>query len=195
MTDSKSPQDNLLKQIQSLPKRKGIPPVHQWNPPFCGDIDMRIDREGQWFYNGTPISRAAMVRLFSTVMRRDDDGCFYLVTPVEKVRIQVDDAPFVATSFTVEYTGSVQSLIFTTNVGDTVVLDQEHPFWMAADKKSGFMQPYIRVRDQLNALVHRNVYYELVELAEQQTIDGQEQLIITSNNQPFSLGCLDSYES
>ena len=187
MTDSRSRQNNLLQQIQSMPKSAGLPPVHLWNPPFCGDIDMRINRDGQWFYQGTLIGREAMVRLFSTVLRHDQDGCFYLVTPVEMVRIQVDDAPFVATSLMVESPGSGQALRFITSVGDSVILDGKHPLWMAANEQSGFMQPYILVRDRLNALIHRNVFYELVALAKEQIINGENQLIITSSNQSFSL--------
>ena len=194
MTDSRSRQNSILQQIESLPDSAGLTPVHLWNPPFCGDIDMRINRNGQWFYNGTPIGREAMVRLFSTVLRHGEDGCFYLVTPVEKVRIQVDDSPFVATSLIVEHTDSGQKLQLTTNVGDRVTLDKKHPLWMAPDKQSGFMQPYILVRDRLNALIHRNVFYELVELAEEQNINGQKQLVVTSNNQFFSLGSVDDHE-
>ncbi|HKK86752.1 MAG TPA: DUF1285 domain-containing protein, partial [Roseovarius sp.] len=99
---------------------KGLPPVHQWNPPFCGDLDMRIARDGTWFYLGTPIGRPELVRLFSTILRKDDDK-YFLVTPVEKVGITVDDAPFVAVDFEAEGEGKAQELVFETNVGDRMV--------------------------------------------------------------------------
>lgn len=194
MTDAHSGKNSLLQQIESLPENSGLPPVHLWNPPFCGDIDIRISRDGQWFYQGSPIGREAMVRLFSTVLRYDEDHCFYLVTPVEKVRIQVDDAPFIATSLTVKPGDSGQILTFTTNVGDNAELGKDHPLWLAPDKQSGFMQPYILVRDRLKALIHRNVFYELVELAEERIINGQKQLIVSSNNHSFSLGSLENHE-
>ena len=107
-------------------KGKGLPPVHLWNPPFRGDLDMRIARDGTWFYLGTPIGRPELVRLFSTILRRDGDD-YFLVTPVEKVGITVDDAPFVAVDFEAEGTGAAQTLRFETNVGDHVTAGPRHP--------------------------------------------------------------------
>src|SRR3569832_40821 len=105
---------------------RGLPPVHLWNPPFCGDLDMRIARDGTWFYLGTPIGRPALVRLFSTILRREDDGGYVLVTPVEKVQLKVDDVPFIAVRVDTEGQGHDQRLRFLTNVGDDVVAGPEH---------------------------------------------------------------------
>lgn len=169
--------------LQSLQKEKGLPPVHLWNPDFCGDIDMTICSDGHWEYMGSPIRRESMVKLFSTVLRHDDDGFFYLVTPVEKVRIKVEDVPFVALAV-----GVVDGfLVFTTNVGDKVVLDETHPLRMSDDLPS---VPYIRVRDRLEARIHRNVFYQLVDLAEERVEAGEGLLAVRSGDQYYSLGSL-----
>ncbi len=139
------------------------PPVHLWNPPFCGDIPMRIARDGTWYYQNSPITRHRMVQLFSRILRHEKDGCYYLVTPVEKVRIQVEDAPFVATQVTQQGEGKAQQLIFTTQVGDHIIADQQHPIHV--EQKNNQPAPYLLVRDKLTALIHRNVYYQLVEWA------------------------------
>ncbi len=128
------------------------------------DIDMRIARDGTWFYHGSAISRKPLVRLFSTVLRREADGEYYLVTPVERVRIDVDDAPFTAVEMFIEGSGEAQSLSFRTNVDDIVVLDAEHPLRVEIDPKTGQPAPYIRVRDNLEALIVRAVFYDLVDL-------------------------------
>jgi len=155
---------------QKLSGKKGLPPVHLWNPEFCGDIDMRIRRDGSWDYMGSPISRLSMVKLFSTILRHDDDGKYYLVTPVEKVGIRVDDAPFVAVELQTEAQGRDQILHFRTNVDDVVTLDKAHPLRIQlAD--NGEPSPYILVRDRLEALISRPVYYELAGMVEE--IDGQ----------------------
>ena len=150
--------------------KKGLPPVHLWNPEFCGDIDMHIKRDGSWDYMGSAISHAPMVKLFSTILRHDDDGKFYLVTPVEKVGIRVDDAPFVAVELQIEGKGKDQVLHFRTNVDDVVVMDKDHPLRIEF-KQSGEPSPYILVRDRLEALISRSVYYELAEMVEEK--DGQ----------------------
>ncbi len=146
--------------------KKGLPPVHLWTPEFCGDIDMRIRRDGSWDYMGTAIARPAMVRLFSTILRHDDDGRYYLVTPVEKVGIQVDDAPFVAVELRREGRGRDQILHFRTNVDDVVILDSSHPLRVEF-APDGEPSPYILVRDRLEALISRAVYYELAEMVEE----------------------------
>jgi len=133
--------------------------------PEPRDIDMRIARDGTWFYHGSAIRRKPLVRLFSTVIRREDDGDYYLVTPVERCRIQVDDAPFTAVEMFVEGQGEGQSLTFRTNVDEVVTLDRDHPLRLEIDAETGEPAPYIRVRDNLDALVVRAVYYDLVELA------------------------------
>ena len=143
--------------------RRGPPPVHLWNPPFCGDLDMRIARDGTWFYLGTPIGRHGLVRLFSSIIRKDGDA-FFLVTPVEKVGITVDDAPFVAVDFEAEGTGNGQVLTFLTNVEDRVAADAEHPIRVIRDPTTGAPAPYVLVRANLEALIDRKSFYRLVEL-------------------------------
>ena len=145
----------------------GLPPVDKWNPEFCGDIDMRIARDGSWHYMGTPIGRKRMVRLFSTILRHDDDGKFYLVTPVEKIGIAVDDAPFVAVEMEVSGADKDQILAFRTNVDDYVILNGDHPLRVDEDSETGEPSPYLLVRGQLEALIARSVFYDLVELAEE----------------------------
>ena len=143
---------------------KGLPPVDKWNPPFCGDLDMRIARDGTWFYLGSPIGRKRLVRLFSTVLRHDADGKYYLVTPVEKIGITVDDAPFVAVEMTVDGAGEGQVLRFRTNVDDWVTADGKHPIRVDIDPGSGEPSPYVLVRGRLEALIARSVFYDLVAL-------------------------------
>lgn len=168
-------------------KARGLPPVHLWNPDFCGDIDMRIARDGRWYYMGTPIGRPAMVKLFSGIIRRDGDD-YFLVTPVEKVGIRVDDAPFVAIDLRVEGEGEAQQLHFTTQVDDPVLASAEHPLRVSIDPHSGEPSPYIHVRANLEALIHRNVFYQLVGLAVPRLIDGQRWLGVWSCGQFFPIG-------
>ena len=127
--------ETLVKAAQKA-SGKGIPPVHLWNPPFCGDLDMRIARDGTWFYQGTPIGRAPLVKLFSTILRKDGDE-YFLVTPVEMVRITVDDAPFVAVDFQVSGSGKDQLLTFETNVGDKSIAGLEFPIVVRRDAATG----------------------------------------------------------
>ncbi len=148
-------------------KMRGLPPVHLWDPPFMGDIDMRIARDGTWFHDGTPINRAGLVRLFSTILRRDgekDGGKYVLVTPVEKVGITVEDAPFVAVDFEVSGEGEDQVLTFTTNVGDEAVAGSDLPIRVERNAESGEPSPYVLVRANLEALIDRKSFYRLVEL-------------------------------
>ncbi|WP_037276644.1 DUF1285 domain-containing protein [Roseovarius mucosus] len=146
-------------------KGKGLPPVHLWNPPFCGDLDMRIARDGTWFYLGTPIGRPELVRLFSTILRRDGDA-YFLVTPVEKVGITVDDAPFVAVDFESDGTGAAQTLRFETNVGDHVTAGPDHPIRVTRDPETGEPSPYVLVRANLEALIDRKSFYRLVDIGD-----------------------------
>ncbi len=137
----------------------GLPPVHLWNPELCGDLDMRIARDGTWFYLGTPIGRPELVRLFSTILRRDGDD-YFLVTPVEKVGITVDDAPFVAVDFEAED----KNLIFETNVGDYVTAGADNPIRVVRDPETGEPSPYVLVRANLEALIDRKSFYRLVDI-------------------------------
>ena len=147
---------------------RGLPPVHLWHPEHCGEIDIRIRKDGVWFHEGTPIGREALVRLFSTVLRLDPDG-YHLVTPAEKLKIQVEDAPFIATR--VDQDGDI--LRFQTNVGDVVEAGPDNAIRVETDPVSGEPRPYLHVRRGLEALIARPVFYELVELArERDTPDG-----------------------
>jgi len=167
-------------------KKKGIPPVEKWNPPFCGDIDMHILRNGKWTYMGSEIKRPAMIKLFSNIIRLDDDGHYYLVTPVEKVRIKVDDVPFVAVSMNKIKDKGVNCLSFTTNVQDEVTLSKENPIEIVINDNEE-PSPYITIRKNLKALISRSVYYDLINMAEEEIIDDKKFLVIKSNNTLFKL--------
>jgi uncharacterized protein len=162
-----------------------LPPVHLWNPPFCGDLDMRIGSDGTWFYMGTPIGRPALVRLFSTILKREG-GKHFLVTPVEKVGIRVDDAPFLAVEMRKETDGASNLLRFRTNVDDWVRCDAEHRlrFEAAAD---GGLTPYLHVRSDLWAKVTRALYYDLVDMGEERMIDGREMFGVASAGEFFPM--------
>lgn len=144
-------------------KTRGLPPVHLWNPPFCGDLDMRIARDGTWFYQGTPIGRFELARLFSTILKLED-GKYFLVTPVEKVGIIVDDAPFVAVDFTATGDGADQTLTFETNMGDRAEAGAENAIRVERDPETGEPAPYIHVRAGLEALIDRKSFYRLVDI-------------------------------
>ena len=167
-------------------KKKGIPPVEKWNPPFCGDIDMHILRNGKWTYMGSEIKRPAMIKLFSNIIRLDDDGHYYLVTPVEKVRIKVDDVPFVAVSMNKTEDEGINCLSFMTNVQDEVMLSKENPIEIVINDNDE-PSPYIIVRKNLKALISRSVYYDLINMAEEEMIDDKKFLVIKSNNTSFKL--------
>ncbi|HWK36578.1 DUF1285 domain-containing protein [Sphingomonas sp.] len=148
-----------LAEIAALAAEQKLPPVEGWNPTHCGDSEMRIARDGTWYHQGSPIGRQAMVRLFSTILRREEDGGYMLVTPVEKLDIAVDDAPFVA----VELRAEGGRLTFRLNTGDLVTAGPDHPLRFAEDGDGP--RPYLHVRGGLEALIARPVYYELVEIA------------------------------
>ena len=174
--------EGVIAAAKSQAPGRGLPPVHLWNPPNCGEIDIVIRKDGLWFHEGTPIGREALVRLFSTVLRKDPDG-FWLVTPVEKMRITVEDAPFIATR--VDQVG--EALRFTTNVGDEVEAGPENPVRVEMGE-DGEPRPYLHVRRGLEALIARAVFYELVELAqERQTPEGPT-LGVQSNGAWFAIG-------
>lgn len=152
---------------REMARGHSLPPVERWNPAFCGDSFMRIARDGTWFHQGTPIGRRELVRLFSTILRKEGAD-YFLVTPAEKLSIQVDDAPFLAVLLSVAGTGRDQLLGFTTNVGDEVPADAGHPIRVVIDPVSEEPSPYVHVRKGLEALIARNVFYELVQIAERQ---------------------------
>lgn len=177
---------SLLKELGKY-KDKARPPLHLWHPKDCRDIDMRIDRASKWFHEGSPINRPAMVRLFSTVLRREDDDHYYLVTPVEKCRIEVEDVPFQAILMDVGGEGESQTIRFTTNVADEVVLDSDHPLRIETDSETQEPSPYILVRDRLEARLNRSVYYRLVDAAVQREIEGETWLGVWSSGIFFKL--------
>jgi uncharacterized protein len=161
-----------------------LPPVEKWNPPYCGDIGMRIRNDGVWFYQGSPIGRKPLVKLFSRVLRKDEDGRHYLVTPVEKVDVAVDDAPFLAVEMEVAGSGREQILTFRTNVDDAVRCGPEHRLRFVEEVPGGGLKPYLRVRGRLEALVTRALYYDLVEMAVPAG-DGTDALVVWSAGVPF----------
>lgn len=177
-----------LAQVDAAAKKsKTLPPVHLWNPPFCGDLDMRIARDGTWYYMKSPIGRKRLVRLFSTVMRHDEDGKYYLVTPVEKVGITVEDAPFLAVHMRVEGKGDQQVLHFTTNVDDDVTVDEAHPLRFEVETENDGLKPYVLVRGRLEALVNRAVLYDLVALGCEVEVAGEMQFGVWSSGQFYPM--------
>jgi uncharacterized protein len=170
---------------QSGSGKRGLPPVDKWNPPFCGDLDMEIRADGTWFYMGTPIGRAPLVRLFSTVLRKDEDGRTYLVTPVEKVGIRVADAPFLAVEMQVSERDGEPVLTFRTNVGDVVEVGADNPLRFATVGEDRQLKPYLLVRGRLEALVSRPVMYDLVERGEVIEVDGVEMFALRSGGEIY----------
>ncbi|MDO9432565.1 MAG: DUF1285 domain-containing protein [Pseudomonadota bacterium] len=162
---------------------RGLPPVHLWNPAHCGEIDIVIRKDGLWFHEGSPIGREALVRLFSTVLRKDPDG-FHLVTPVEKMKITVEDAPFIATR--VDREG--EALKFLTNVGDEVEAGPDNEIRIEMDAATGEPRPYLHVRRGLDALIARPVFYELVEMAQERDTAEGPRLGVESNGAWFPVG-------
>jgi hypothetical protein len=152
-----------LADIARLAEERKLPPVERWNPTHCGDSEMRIARDGTWFHQGSPIGRQAMVRLFSTILRREANGSYVLVTPVEKLDIAVEDAPFVAVEMKAEGEGRETRLAFRLNTGDLVTAGAEHP--LRFEEREDGPRPYLHVRGGLEALVARPVYYDLAAMA------------------------------
>lgn len=165
--------DELAKTLSKAAKsgRKGPPPVHLWNPPYCGDLDIRIARDGRWYYLGSPIGRMPLVKLFASVIRKDGDD-YFLVTPVEKIGIRVDDAPFVAVDFDIAGEGADQVLTFVTNVDDEAAAGPDHPIRVIRDPETGEPSPYILIRRNLEALIDRKSYYRLVEAGAVEAVAG-----------------------
>ncbi len=166
--------------------RKGPPPVHLWNPPDCGAIDMRVASDGTWYYMGTPIGRPALVKLFASVLRRDQ-GKYYLVTPVEKVGIVVDDAPFLAVELDVEELPSGPILHFRTNVDDWVACGSEHVLRFEREPATGGLKPYLHVRRDLWAKVTRPLFYDLVERGEERDVAGERMFGVASMGEFFAM--------
>lgn len=170
---------------------EAVAPAARREPRDCGHFDITIARDGSWFYRGTPINRPALVRLFSTVLQRDEHGTYWLRTPAERGRITVEDAPFVAVELRVEGAGRSQTLIFRTNVDDTVALDAAHPLRIASNDANGGPRPYIEVRNGLAARLSRPVFYELVDLGQEERVGDATQYGVWSKGTFFPLGRLD----
>jgi len=165
---------------------KGPPPVHLWNPPYCGEIDMRIAADGTWFYQKTPIGRIALVKLFASVLRREGDR-YFLVTPVEKCGIVIDDAPFVAVEMTVGSDGTGRTLDFRTNVDDVVACGPDHQLRFEPEHNTDGLVPYLHVRRGLWAKVTRSLFYDLVELGEERSVDGTAMFGVVSRGAFFAM--------
>jgi hypothetical protein len=159
--------------------RKGPPPVERWNPPFCGDLDMRIASDGTWFYAKTPIGRPALVQLFASVLKREADK-YFLVTPVEKCGIQVEDAPFLAVELEIKESSAGRVLNFRTNVDDWVQCGPEHALRFEAESGTAGLKPYLHVRRDLWAKVTRALFFDLVELGEEREFEGKPMFGVTS---------------
>jgi hypothetical protein len=171
--------------------RKGPPPLHMWNPPFCGDLDMRIGSDGTWFYLGTPIGRPALVKLFASVLKREGDR-YFLVTPVEKCGIVVEDAPFIAVELEVEDRHRDQRLHFRTNVDDWVACGRENALRFEPEIGTGGLRPYLHVRRNLWAKVTRSLLYDLVELGEERVVGGMRMFGVASAGEFFAMASAES---
>ena len=180
---------SLLQQISKFDK-ENLPPVHLWNPPLCKNVEMKIDREGRWYFMNSPIGRERMVKLFSKVLRFDEDGEYYLVTPVEKIRIEVEERPFVIVNYELTREGKNQIITFETNTGDLFLLDEKHPVNVQVNKETLEPKPYVLVRSNLEGIISRNIYYKLIEISKLKRTPSGEVFIIRSNNQDFQIGSI-----
>ncbi len=169
---------------------KGPPPVERWNPPFCGDLDMRIAPDGTWFYLKTPIGRSALVKLFASVLKREGES-YFLVTPVEKCGITVDDAPFLAVELEIEDGGAGRVLHFRTNVDDWVACGPQHALRFEPEIGTGGLKPYLHVRRDLWAKVTRTLFFDLVEIGEEREVDGAAMFGVTSMGTFFPMAPAD----
>ena len=161
-----------------------------WNPHYQGEIDIHIAADGTWFHQGRRFQRDSMVKLFAGILRREDDA-YFLVTPAEKLRIQVEDAPFVATLVESIEDNGQQAIVFTTNIGEKVVVDQEHPIRVDIDASTNQPRPYVHLREGLDALISRSAFYDLLNLAQEIKRDGVGYLSVTSQGEEFELGSTD----
>jgi len=180
--------ENIVEQVEKSAKNLSQPPLEKWHPEFSGDMDLRISRDGEWIHKGKPLGREAIVRLFSTILRREDDGEYYLLTPVEKWRIQVEDTPLLAHSLEVEESGNEQVVRLTTNVGETLEVGNEHPLEVGSYEASGQPRPIIRVRHGVDARLTTAAYYELAKHVVEQTIDGKAVLGVFSHGNFYKIG-------
>jgi uncharacterized protein len=188
---AKEGQSDLATSVREAASTKGLPPVHLWDPPYCGEIDMRIASDGTWFYQKTPIGRPALVKLFASVLKREGDR-YFLVTPVEKCGITVEDAPFLAVGMKMETSPSGRVLHFVTNVGDEVPCGPDHPLRFEPETGTGGLKPYLLVRRNLWAKVTRALFYDLVELGEERSVEGVRLYGLVSQGQFFPMAPVDN---
>jgi len=183
---AKEGQSGLEAITGALAGTKGLPPVERWNPPFCGDLDMRIAGDGTWFYLKTPIGRPALVKLFASVLKREGDS-YFLVTPVEKCGITVDDAPFLAVELRIEDGAEGRVLHFRTNVDDWVACGPQHALRFEPEAGTGGLKPYLHVRRDLWAKVTRALFFDLVEIGEERDVDGKVMFGVSSMGMFFPM--------
>jgi hypothetical protein len=183
--------DGIASHARKEGGKKGPPPVHLWNPPFCGDLDMRIATDGTWFYLKTPIGRPALVKLFASVLKREGEK-YFLVTPVEKCGLVVEDAPFLAVEMKIEAGARGRVLHFRTNVDDWVPCGPEHRLRFEAEPDTGGLKPYLHVRRDLWAKVTRALFYDLVELGEERDVGGERMYGLVSDGEFFVMAPADS---
>lgn len=178
MAESEAGLNDMPRGLAALMERAGspsksLPPVEKWNPPYCGELDIRISADGTWSYNGSPIRREPLVRLFASVLRRDEDGRHYLVTPVERIGIFVEDAPFVAVEMDIQGENLTQELTLRTNVGDVFAIGEDNPLWFQVEPETSGLKPYARVRGRLDALFARPLLYQLANVFAEHPDDNQ----------------------
>ena len=180
--------ENFLSHAGKLADRK-LPPVDQWSPAFCGDIDIRVARNGSWYHEGRPFLRQPLVNMLSSILKREGDE-YFLVSPVEKMRIQVEDVPFIVVCMTEQNMSGELTLVFRTLTDDIIPLDAEHSLRVQTDELTGEPRPYIQVRSGMEARIHRPVFYELVERGREVIRHGESHLMIESAGLQFDLGRL-----
>jgi len=180
--------EQILADIQSGEATQAV--RRRWNPQHQGEIDIRIAADGSWFHEGRRFKRDAMVKLFAGILRREGDA-YFLVTPVEKLRIEVEDAPFVANLVERIDDDGAPAIVFTTNIGERVIVDRAHALRVEIDAQSGQPRPYVHLRDGLDALISRSAFYDLLNLAHEKHRDGGAYLALTSRGQEFELGSID----
>jgi len=172
---------------RAAPGDRGAAPVEKWHPDFCGDIDMEIRADGSWYYMGTPIGRKELVKLFASVLRKDEDDKTYLVTPVEKIGIKVEDAHFLAVEMNCHERDGGPVLTFRTNVDDIVEAGEQHPLRFQMEPTTGGLKPYLHIRGRLQALLARPVMYELISHGEEIQVDGRLMFAVRSGGDVFPI--------
>lgn len=180
--------DTIANVVAGEQRAKGLPPLDQWHPKLSGDMELTITRDGQWIYQGEPIAREATVRLFTTILRREEGGHYYLVTPVEKWRIRVEDTPLLAHSLAARGEGEQQVISVTTNAGETLEVGPEHPLEVGSYEQSGEPRPVIQVRHGVEARLVTSAFYDLADLAEERELAGKRVYGVTSHKKFWEIG-------